>query len=333
MDLGDKPLKDALATFRLIMDMAEAAVQKDRYDIAGRLASAAQRIARDGKDPLTTKQLAEYVTDLQKRARQFEALEPQLTRLADDPTDADANLAVGRFRALEQHRWREGIALLALSSDAELAKLAGRELAEPTAATERLAIADAWWELAEARKADAKALRRHAADCDLRALPNLAGLTKKKVETRLAEIEKWHSKDATYTVHPAGKEGDDRKYPPLPTLLNNVDKFHRDGDFAFHIADRYAHIIIDLKKEVAVSRLQILNRATNGDRARNMRVYLSNSPGSRGEQIWQAPDGAAEWNVLLNRLHVGRYLVITRDFDSDHDAYLHLRKVKVFGPE
>jgi hypothetical protein len=334
IDMADKPPKDAKAAFRMIMDLTEAAVSKDRFDIAVRLTASAQRIARNGRDAITAKQLAEYAADLQKDSRTFGLLKPDLETLERNPTNAGANLAVGRFRALEQHRWREGIPLLALGSDAELAKLATQELSDPDTAAERLAIADAWWYLADARKADAKALRRHAADLYLRVRSSLEGLAQKRVDARLVAIEKWHSKDATYTVSTVNGEYD-RKYPPLPTLLNNVDQFHtHDGSgFAFIITDRNAHVVIDLKKEVAVARLYILNRNGSQQRAQGMRVFLSNSPGSRGEVIWQAPDRANEWNVLLDRLYVGRYLVLARDSNQPDDAFFHLRKVKVFGPE
>jgi hypothetical protein len=332
IEAADKPPRDPKATFRALMNMTESAVKKDRYDIAGRLTTSAQGIARDGKDQLTTKQLSEYSLDLQRRRSQYEALQAEFATLESMPLDRTANLAIGRFRGLEQNRWQDAIPLLALGSDPELAKLAGQELTAATPA-ERLAIADSWWSLAETRRADTKGLRRHAVDCYLRARPTQEGLARKKAEARLEEFEKWHSRDATYTVSAVNGD-DDRRYPPLPSLLNQTEKFHNvDSEFAFHINDRDAHIVIDLKKEVAVSRLHIHNRRSAGNRARHMGVYLSHSPGSRGEQIWQAPDGAAEWNVPLDRLHVGRYLTIARDPNSGEDAILHLRKVKVFGPE
>jgi hypothetical protein len=161
-------------------------------------------------------------------------------------------------------------------------------------------------------------------------------LAQKKVDVRLEEVEKWHSKDATYVVSAVNGELY-KSYRPLPTLLNNVDKFHFDNgsEFAFHLTDRYAHIVIDLKKEVAVSRLFIQNRLGEvAPRAKGMTVHLSNSPTQRGQQIWQAPDGANEWNVLLDQVYVGRYLVLARDPNLESEKpFFHLRKVKVFGPE
>jgi hypothetical protein len=152
----------------------------------------------------------------------------------------------------------------------------------------------------------------------------------------LEEVEEWHSKNATYGVSVVNGEWD-KKCPPLPTLLNNVDKFHsHDGsEFAFCVTDKHAYIVIDLKNEVAVSRLFIQNRAGPvAGRAKGMTVHLANSPTGRGQQIWQAPDGANEWNVFLDRVYVGRYLVLARDPNlTGQDAYFHLRKVKVFGPD
>jgi len=49
--------------------------------------------------------------------------------------------------------------------------------------------------------------------------------------------------------------------------------------------------------------------------------------------IWTADLGADEWNVTLDRLHVGRYLVLARDAESAEEPFFHLRKVRVFGLE
>jgi hypothetical protein len=335
IEAADEPPKDARAAFRLLMDLVSAAIHKDRFDIAARLTASAQRIAKSSNDVVMTKQLADYSVDLQKTSRKFDQLKDDLKTLEREPASAAANLAIGRFRAFEQDRWRDGIPLLALGKDPELARLAGQELIESSTTDQRMANADGWWQLADARKADAKALRRHAVERYLQVRPNLDGLAKRRVESRLSDVEKWHSKEATYAVSEVGSDFD-RQNPPLPTLLNTIDKFHSKGDgsqFAFVITGQYGHIVIDLKKEVAVSRLEIVNRGAQNHRASNLRVYLSRVPGTVGEQIWQAGAAQDAWNVYLEHVFVGRYLTIARDFNRPDDAYFHLRKVKVFGPE
>lgn len=336
IDRADKPPRDPKAAFRLILDLADAAVTKDRYDIAEKLITSAQRLARLARDPLTTRQLAEYTIDLQKQSRKFQTMAPHLATLQKDPGDPEANLVVGKFRAFEQHRWEVGAPMMALGSDPELAKVARLELHQPDAASERIAIGEAWWDLAEARKSDEAILRRRAVDWYLRGYQGAEGLAKKKIEVRMNEVEKWHSKNATYGV--SSVEGDwAKKFPPLPTLLNDVDRFHaHDGsELAFCVTGKQGYIVIDLKAAVPVSRLFIQNRNGNTAwRAKGMTVHLSNTPTGRGEQIWQAPDGADEWNVVLDRVYVGRYLILARTPNvGDNNAYFHLRKVKVFGPE
>ncbi len=111
----------------------------------------------------------------------------------------------------------------------------------------------------------------------------------KKVAVHLVGVEKWQSKDATYVVSAVNGEWD-QKYPPLQILLNNVEKFHvQDGvQFAFHITDEHAYIVIDLKS----SRLEIHNRSGEvAWRAKGMSVHLSNTPTGRGQRICKRPMG------------------------------------------
>ena len=331
IDLADKPPRDARAAYYLVMTVIDGAMAKDRYDVAERLTASAKKLARRVGDPQTAKQLAERIPDLQKLKRQFDEVKVALDKLQKDPVDAAANLAVGRFRCLVQGRWNEGVGMLALGNDPQLSKIAELELKQPTAPAELLALADGWWDLAEADKQNERAVRRHAVDRYLRALPRLEGLGKKKAETRIAESEQWLSKDAVYSVsklHP--------NEPPLASLLNATERFYGDDPkslYAFQIGQADAYIVIDLKREVPISRIYIQNRPVH-DRTRGSNLYLSTSPDRRGEIVWTAPDNAAEWTIVLPKLQTARYITIARDPNvNGGDGWLHLRKVKVFGPE
>lgn len=332
LDQAEHPPYEPKRVYQFLVELIEQAVKKDRYDIAKRLTNSAERIMERTGDKQTAKLLAVYAQDLQKRQRQFESVQNELARLEQDPSDAEANLAVGRYRCFQQGNWPLGVSMLALGSDAELAKLATQELTTPSTAEARLALADSWWNLAETRSNDKAALRRHAVDWYLQAISGTTGLNQRKAQTRASDGEEWLSKDATYTVFGATGEYD-RRFPPLASLLNNTDKFHKDGtELAFHLSAVDSYITIDLKREVAITRLQILNRPGGvAQRAKGMTVYVSNSPLQRGEMVWQALDAQDQWNIVLPELALGRYVTIARDPQRTADTAFHLRKVKVFG--
>ncbi len=335
IDSGDRPASDPKAAFGETVRMVENAMAKDRYDIAERFANSAQRIARRAGDKLSESQIAGRLQELRNISKQYDAIKPTLATLEKNPVDPAANQKAGEFRCFVQGRWDVGLCLLALGTDAELSRLAEEELRQQTLSKELLKVADDWWQLASNRRADQKALRRHAVDCYLRVLPVLVGAEDKAARARLTEAEKWHSKDAMYQLSPSTSTFD-QKHPPLPTLLNAVDRFYKEpngAEFAFHITDPNAFIVIDLKKETPISRIEILNSTgVTTARARGIKVFLSSSPDRRGEQVWQAQEGVLEWTINLPRLYSARFVTIALD-PQRSGGPLHLRKVKVFGPE
>ena len=106
---------------------------------------------------------ADLVKQLQNRDKEADALKPAFAEvkaaqatLDEHPLDADANLAVGRYRAFMKADWDHGAPMLALGSDLKLKQLATAELeadAELDATKrpdEQLKLADAWWNYASA---------------------------------------------------------------------------------------------------------------------------------------------------------------------------------------
>ncbi len=74
-----------------------------------------------------------------------------LAALQADPTDPQANLAVGKFLSIEKADWERGVPLLVLGSDAELKSAAEREWAGAATPEELLRLGTAWWNLAQTR--------------------------------------------------------------------------------------------------------------------------------------------------------------------------------------
>jgi hypothetical protein len=325
----NKPPRDAKTAFFRVLAAIEQAIAKDRYDVGERLAVSAKKLARRAGDTGSAKQLADRVPDVQKLRQQFDGIKDAIKVLNDSPANPEANLAVGKFRCLVQNRWDEGVPMLALSSDPALAAAAQKELKETGTAAEKLAVADTWWSAAEGAKEHQSMLRRPAVDWYLRVLPQLEGLPKKKAESRVATGEQWLSKDAVYRVSKL-----DKNALPLASLLDASERFYgtANDQYAFQVDGIEGHIVIDLQREAPISRIYIRNRPVQ-DRSRGMSIYLSSSPDSRGELVWRAPDDALEWTITLPKLHTARYLTLARDPNRGDDAWFHLRKVKVFGPE
>ncbi|HEV3345251.1 MAG TPA: protein kinase [Pirellulales bacterium] len=117
-----------------------------------------------------------------------DAVKAELNRLAVDPNDPDANLAVGRYQCFFKGDWESGLEQLARGSDPALRILAAHDLAQPTAKDEQRAIADGYWDLSRAEKAPAKnALAARARRWYRRALP--VGRGDQAIEQRLREID------------------------------------------------------------------------------------------------------------------------------------------------
>lgn len=105
-------------------------------------------------------------------------------QLADGQDNSAAQSLFGRLLCVEQGRWSEGLRLLAAGSDPTWNKLAAQEL---SGEGDRVALGDAWWDLAETMTGSARAaLRWRACLAYGAARSSLAGLTRAKVEQRLA---------------------------------------------------------------------------------------------------------------------------------------------------
>jgi hypothetical protein len=165
----------------------DAAAARD-FPAAAELCEAAVAAARKAENADLLKRLVRRSREIQKIVRGLEAVRPQREALAKDPKDPAANLAVGQHYAFVERNWDDGLPLLARGSDAALKAAAGKDLAAPADAAGMLQIGDRWWDLAEAAEGEAQeALRTRALHWykEAQALPDLAGLERKRIEKRL----------------------------------------------------------------------------------------------------------------------------------------------------
>ncbi len=183
----------------------DQAVAQKRFDYALSIATTVYRATQSvqGKD---------FRKDALQRQREVQKLQADHKKLAEalraaeaNPADAEANLTVGQLYCFSYGDWQRGLSYLAKGSDPTLAGLARRELAAPQESTDQVKLGDTWWNLAEGKKDnDKEVMMRRAGFWYEKAQsgPNI-GLTKVKIEKRLAEIAKIRL-PAGGTPRPAG---------------------------------------------------------------------------------------------------------------------------------
>jgi hypothetical protein len=194
----------------LIMPMIAGAVDADDYDVALKLSQVALDAAKKSKNlPLVT---AVQKRDQEVRAVQkgFAHLKPFVERLKKDPTDAEANLELGKYYGLLKGKWDRALPLLALGSDETLGRLARDDLGNKLEKNQ-LALADAWWNLAQKQKDPAKLhLQARAKVWYEKAVLNLAGLNRTKALRRLDQINA--RLQGVSTTGPQGPIGELKKF-------------------------------------------------------------------------------------------------------------------------
>ena len=166
----------------------DAATADDRFEIAVTLAGLASTTGRKAAtDKAALVDLAESTKQLKV---QFDKIAPAIRTLKTNPKDADANLAVGKFRCLNQDDWKRGLPRLAIGSDAALKAAAIADLNNPTAAKDRAKVGDAWWDMAQsARSKQQRTYLTRANRWYKQAEANLGGLKKLHVTQRLKDFE------------------------------------------------------------------------------------------------------------------------------------------------
>jgi serine/threonine protein kinase/Leucine-rich repeat (LRR) protein len=168
----------------------DTAVEDDDFELAGRLAKLAIDAARKAKDNALTKQTVDREKSLAAEKQQWETIQKTAAMLVEKPDDPAANLAMGRYLCFAVGDWEQGLPMLAKGDDATLKELAAKGLANPTEGAVQSGLGDDWWNAAEAAKGKAKTdLQQGAAYWYSKAVANLTGLAKTRVEKRLKDLE------------------------------------------------------------------------------------------------------------------------------------------------
>jgi tetratricopeptide (TPR) repeat protein len=170
--------------------LAEDQVEADQYAAAIRLLTIASAAVRKANSIALQNRVAAASKQVDELTQEYATAKPAIDALRRNPGNAEASLKVGRFLAFFKGNWGAGLSHLAHGSDARVRAAATKDLAGPEAAAEQVAVADAWWDLAEAERGTAKAqLLLHAKEWYEQAAAKLSGFSKTQVDKRLKEID------------------------------------------------------------------------------------------------------------------------------------------------
>lgn len=176
--------------------IAEAYLQIAEELLAAEDFDGAQAALKEAEQAAVKSKNLPLLTRVRTRNKDAAALRTGSARLAEArkkleaaPGDPDASGVVGRHLCFLKGDWTKGLPLLAAGADEALKTLAQKDLANPADAAAQISLGDQWWELAEKEDAAAVAfVGGRAALWYDRALAQTAGLSRAKVEKRLAEL-------------------------------------------------------------------------------------------------------------------------------------------------
>ncbi len=174
-------------------DVIGDAVLQQRHELALNLATVAVRLCQRSQGRAFRKEVHDRRMQLLKLCEQQRQIQQAREAVDATPEDSKLRLSLGLLLCFTQGDWKQGLPHLAKGSDDQLRKLAERELkASSVDAEEQIALADAWWQLAQTRAGEERdKLMLHAGHWYNRAQANVSSaLTRRKVENRLAEIAK-----------------------------------------------------------------------------------------------------------------------------------------------
>lgn len=194
LELLDKSATTVAAAnpvLEIAMSAAEGAVDANDYDSAGKFLKLAASAAAKVKVAASINAVSLRTKEIDRIKSEYEKIKPDLETLKIKTNDADAAERAGRFFCLLKGDWTVGLPLLAKCKDEKLAALAKQDSGNPETAKAKVELADAWHDFAQTLDKDIQSeTMLRAAHWYKDALSDLTGLTKTRVEKRVAELDK-----------------------------------------------------------------------------------------------------------------------------------------------
>ena len=177
---------DELVNAKVGGDYVEQLIDSLDFENARKAAAMMQEYAKSTRDADLVARMKTLVSTIESRTNLSPEVEAAKRILESDPSDAAANQTMGEHLLFVQGDVANGLKLMARSSDQDWSKIAEIQASMPTEASEQIALADLWWSIAlkQTDSERSETLKRQAAIWYVRALPNLAGLTRRKAAHR-----------------------------------------------------------------------------------------------------------------------------------------------------
>jgi hypothetical protein len=274
-----------------------------------------------------------------------ERVTAQMERLKTAPDDPAACMVVGSYLCFSKADWRNGLPLLAKSSNPFLKAAAAADLANPKESDAQISVGDAWWLLGdkEAPGATQIAARLRGGAWYRIALASgkVTGLARSRIERRIESImadiaathpPKWISREATYTLS-------SQLMTAYPNLLNGVGGGSGEPSpnvWAFRTkTEPQPFVVIDLGNRAIVTGMDIVNRrdinaknrATFIPMAKTLTAWVSDNSDGPWEEVWRAEEAQQEWTVKLSRPVYARFVKL----GLRENNMLSLFSVKILG--
>ncbi|HVA49067.1 MAG TPA: SUMF1/EgtB/PvdO family nonheme iron enzyme [Pirellulales bacterium] len=172
-----------------VLELIDQAVDAERFDIVEQAAKAGEAIAVKLRDAKLRKELTAKRTKAEARRRENKAQTADLAKaeaiLKSDPADGEAHRIVGVQLACGD-KWSEALVHLAQADDPELRAAAAADAERPGGPEKEVAIADAWWQLADSfeNEKHRAAFRARAIYWYSRSAAGLSGLRRTRAARR-----------------------------------------------------------------------------------------------------------------------------------------------------
>jgi hypothetical protein len=215
----------------------DEALAADHFEAAARIGRVGYKAAKALKDRRQIATMRKSAARIKQRKAAFDALEAAIATIKQKPDDAPANLQIGKYLCFLRNDWKRGLPLLVKGGHA----IAKREVAAADDPSAQKKVGDAWWDLAETQPADSKThIKARALMWYRRALPKLAGLSKRSAQKRL---------DQAASTEPTGTSGASRvagrtrqqKHPDKRAFYNCVL-----GRYAYHFDNKKIYPLVNL---------------------------------------------------------------------------------------
>ena len=173
------------------MALIEELIRADQYDAADKTAIAAVQHARRTNDAALVAKATTRAKEVSEAKTLYQGMKKVLETLAKSPDDPGANSEMGKYLCYVKGSWDLGLRFLIKGSDAALKSLAEKESSLAASSAERMAIADAWFELTEKEKSPLrkKELSLHTRGLYQSALADASSLARVRIEKRLEALQ------------------------------------------------------------------------------------------------------------------------------------------------